>query len=277
MSTTNIKYIQLLQQIANNPLRPKVAAAVDIVADFEKDMEAIGLDRRLSVEGKRDKAQGNLKKALRDLRDTRKTALDEHHAATETLRAKVKAPAFDPKDVVGALLRKEVRDASRAMTAGQRAAKLAGPTRSKAFIDAVLEFDEDPWMSGVNVFDPGEVAIFEEAKAERLRSLFGPLLDQIAERDGVESQAKMILDVARADLKLHSGMDDRVFADFAKQVDSGTGAQWLKRDKDANGNEVIYVLVPEGGGFRGQIADAETVRNGHFFKDYEEYQAARAA
>ena len=75
----------------------------------------------------------------------------------------------------------------------------------------------------------------------------------------------------------HSGLDDRAFADFAKQVESGIGAHWLKRDKDAAGNEVIYVLVPEGGGFRGQIADAETVRNGHFFKDYEEYQAARAA
>src|ERR1700730_5437609 len=98
--TTNLKYFQLLQRIEKNPLRPKVAAAVDIVTDFALDAEAVGLDRRLSPEGKRDKAQGNLKKALRDLRDTRKTALDEHHAKTEAMRAAVKRPAFDKSDVV---------------------------------------------------------------------------------------------------------------------------------------------------------------------------------
>src|ERR1700681_2098031 len=62
--TTNLKYFQLLQQIEKNPLRPKVAAAVDIVTDFALDAEAVGLDRRLSPEGKRDKAQGSLRKAL---------------------------------------------------------------------------------------------------------------------------------------------------------------------------------------------------------------------
>src|ERR1700688_2531169 len=112
--STNLKYFQLLQQIEKNPLRPKVAAAVDIVADFALDAEAVGLDRRLSPEGKREKAQGNLRKALRDLRDLRKTALDEYHSKTETMRATVKRPTFDKSDVAAALARREIRDVSRA-------------------------------------------------------------------------------------------------------------------------------------------------------------------
>jgi hypothetical protein len=273
--TTNLKYFQLLQQIEKNPLRPKVAAAVDIVTDFALDAEAVGLDRRLSPEGKRDKAQGNLKKALRDLRDTRKTALDEHHAKTESLRAKVERPAFDKSDVVAAMNRRELRDASRAMSFGQRAALMSGPTRDKDFVDAVLE--QAAWVSGINTYDPGELALYEGAKAERLRDLHGPLLDAIAERDAIESEAQMILDVAHNDLKMHSGLDDRAFADFAKQVESGINALWLKRDKDAAGNEVVYVLVPEGQGFRGKIASPEEVQNGHFFASHEEFLAARAA
>jgi hypothetical protein len=275
MSTTNLKYFQLLQQIEKNPLRPKIARAVDIVADFALDAEAVGLDRRLSPEGKREKAQGNLKKALRDLDDTRKTALDEHHGKTETMRTAAKRPAFDKTDVVAAMNRRELRDASRAMSFGQRAALMSGPTRDKDFVDAVLE--QAAWVSGINTYDPGELALYEGAKAERLRDHHGPLLDQIEARDAIESEAQMILDVARNDLKMYSGLDDRAFADFAKQVESGINALWLKRDKDINGNDVTIVLVPEGGGFRAKTASPEEVRDGHFFASYEEYSAARAA
>jgi hypothetical protein len=273
--TTNLKYFQLLQQIEKNPLRPKVAAAVDIVSDFALDAEAVGLDRRLSAEGKRDKAQGSLKRALRDLRDTRKAALDEHHAKTESMRAAVQRPAFDKTDVVAALNRRELRDAARAMTFGQRAALLSGPTRDKNFVDAVLE--QAAWVSGINTYDPGELALYEGAKAERLRDLHGPLLDQIEERDAVEREAQMILDVARVDIQNYSGLESREFEAEAKAVESGIGAHWLKREKDFSGVERIYVLVPDGGGFRGEIASADQVRDGHYFKSHEEYLAARAA
>jgi hypothetical protein len=272
--STNLKYFQLLQQIEKNPLRPKVAAAFDIVSDFALDAEAVGLDRRLSPEGKREKAQGNLRKALRDLRDTRKTALDEHHAKTESMRATVERPAYDKSDYAAGL-RRELRDASRAMSFGQRAALMSGPTRDKDFVDAVLE--QAAWVSGFNTYDPGELALYEGAKAERLRDLHSPLLDQIEERDAVEREARMILDVARADLAADSGLEPREFEAEIKHVETGVNALWLKRDRDSNGNEVIYVLVPEGGGFRGKIASPEEVQNGHFFQSHEEYQASRAA
>jgi hypothetical protein len=277
--STNLKYFKLLEQIEKNPLRPKVAAAVDIVADYEKDVEAIGLDRRLSVEGKREKSAGNLRKALRDLRDTRKTALDEHHAKTETMRATVKRPAFDKSDVVGAMNRRELRDAARAMPFGRRAALMSGPTRSLAFVDALLEFADDPWIAGINIHDPGEREIFEMVKQERLRDFHGPLIDTIAERDGVESQAKMILDVARNDLKMHSGLEDRAFADVAKPIESKVGAHWLKKSTDLNGNERIVVLdlAPLPGAPTSRWATPDEIRDGKFYKDHAEYLADRAA
>jgi hypothetical protein len=136
-------------------------------------MERVGADRRLSAEGRADATRDLLKKAIRDLRDIQ-TPLKEHRAKTEEMRATVKRPAFDKTDIAAALARREIRDVSRAMTSGQRAAKLAGPTRSIAFVDALLEFEDDPWMAGVDVFNPNELEIYEIAKQERLRDLHGP-------------------------------------------------------------------------------------------------------
>jgi uncharacterized protein YjcR len=105
MSNRNPRNHQLLQQIANNPFRKTVAGAFDIVADFERDMEFVGLDRNFSEEGRQKAAQGHLRRAIRDLRDLKKP-IEEFRAKTETMRAAVKGPAFDKADIVGAMNRR---------------------------------------------------------------------------------------------------------------------------------------------------------------------------
>jgi hypothetical protein len=278
MSTTNLKYFQLLQQIEKNPFAKTVAPAVfDIASDFRKDMEVVGADRRLSPEGKWDAAQKHLREALRDLRDIQKP-LAEYHSKTETMRAAVKKPAYDKADIVGAMARRELRDASRAMTSGQRAGHMAGPTRSIVFLDAVLEFEDDPWMSGIDIFNPNELQIYEAAKQERLRDFHGPLIDQIAERDSTESEVRdLIVAVARVDIQDASGLSGREFEAVAKPIESKVGAPWLKRYME-NGVEVIRVVDFEApGGPVGRIATEAEKRDGQFFKDFAEYQAARAA
>jgi hypothetical protein len=273
--STNLKYFQLLAQIEKNPLKSKVAAAVDIVADFALDTEAVGLDRRLSPEGKRDKAQGNLKKALRDLRDVRKTALDEYHAMTETMRGTVERPAYDKSDYASAL-RRELRDAARVMSLGQRAALMSGPARDVNFIDAVLE--QPAWVSGINTYDPGELALYEGAKAERLRDLHAPLLDAIAERDAVESEAQMILDVARGDIAADSGLQSREFADVCKQIESGIGAPWTKKTTKIDGTEQVILFEPQPDGtVRNRPATPDEARDGREYADLQSYLASRAA
>jgi hypothetical protein len=272
MNNRTPRNIQLLSQISeNNPFKKTVVPRVfDIGHDLEKDMETLGLNRNWSVEGRRNEAQKLIRSALRDWRDLQKPIQE-----TAAMRAEARMPAFDKADIVGAMNRRELRDASRAMTLGQREMRMIGKTRSTDFLDAILE--QEPWVSGIDIYNPNELQIWEEAKQERLKDLHGPLLESIAARETVESEALMVANVVRGDIAADSGLESREFEEVAKAVETGVNAHWLRKDKDANGNEVIYVLVPEGGGFRGQIADAETVRNGHFFKNHEEYLASRAA
>ena len=71
MSNRNPRNHQLLERIKNNPLKKALVPGFDISEFFTKDMEAVGLNRRLSSEGRQDEARGHLRKALRDLRDNR--------------------------------------------------------------------------------------------------------------------------------------------------------------------------------------------------------------
>jgi hypothetical protein len=275
---------QLMSQISDtNPFKKTlIPRAWDISEFFAKDIEALhavddagrSLRRDLSPEGKRIEAQKAVRRALRDLRDLKKP-LDEHHAKTETMRAKVKRPTFDKSDVVGAMARRELRDAARGMSAGQRAARLVGPDRDTDFIDALCELPA--WASGINVYEKGELEIFEEARQSRLRDLHGPLLDQIAARDDMEKEVAMVVNMVRGDIQNDSGLESREFEAFAKPVESKAGAPWLKRYTE-NGVEVIRVVDFEApGGPVGRIATQDEIRDGQFFKDHAEYLASRAA
>jgi hypothetical protein len=274
--STNLKYFQLLQQIEKNPFAKTVAPAVfDIASDHRRDMEVVGADRRLSPEGKWDAAQKHLRKALRDLRDIQKP-LEEYHAKTETMRASKKLAVYDKTDVVGAMNRIHLSNRSLTMTFGARAMRMTGPHLDKAFRDAVLEFA--PWVSGFDEFEPNELKLYEEAKQERDRELNGPLLDQIAERDSIESEVRdLIVAVARVDIQDASGLSGREFEAAAKPIESKVGAPWLKRYVE-DGREVVRVVDFEApGGPVGRIATEDEKRDGQFFKDFAEYQAARAA
>jgi len=269
--------LQLLSQIKSNPFAKMVAGAFDIPSDLQMDMESVNLDRRLSPEGRQEKGRDHLRKAIRALRDLKKP-IEEYHAKTETMRATAKLPTYDKTDFVAAMNRRELREASRAMTPGQRAMYMTGETRNTDFIDAVLE--QPAWVSGFDLYiEEGlDAKSFKTAKQSRLQDIHGPLLSTIAAREAVESEALMIPNVVLGDLAADSRLDPREFEVEVKHVENGIGAQWLKRDKNAAGEEVIYELVPaEGGGFRGQIASPDALQNGHFFKDHEEYLAARAA
>jgi hypothetical protein len=84
----NVKYYQLLQQIAEtNPFKKTVAAPVfDIASDFKRDMEIVAANRNFSPEGRRNEAQKHLRRAIRDLRDIQKP-LDQYHAETNKMSA----------------------------------------------------------------------------------------------------------------------------------------------------------------------------------------------
>ncbi len=215
--SNNFRNNDLLQRLERNPLRAAVAGAFDISDSFTKDMELLGANRKFSPEGKRDETQRLLRAAVRDLRDL-KRPLEEFRKQTETMRARIKAASYDKADLVGAMNRRELRDASRGLNFSQRAALMSGPTRDTNFIDAVLE--QPAWISGIDVFNPNELSVYEAAKQERLRDLHGPLMDAITEREGAEQEALMIVNVARGDLQRDSGLESKDFEAVVKPVET---------------------------------------------------------
>jgi hypothetical protein len=190
----------LLGQISQtNPFRETLAPRIFAIgSDFEKAVEDVGLDRRLSQEGKKDQLRGHLQKALRELDDIQKPVAD-YRKQTESLRSEMKVPTYDKADIVGAMNRRELRDRSASMNFGQRAALTSGPRRSVEFIDALLE--QPAWVSGIDTDNPNELELYEEAKQSRLRDLNGPLMNALEARAGVESEITMIVNMVRNDLE----------------------------------------------------------------------------
>jgi hypothetical protein len=188
----------LAQLSAHNQFKPLAARAFDIGSAFEKGVADVGSDGRLSPQGKREAAKGHLEKARADLLALQKP-VEDYRRETVSLRGGMRSPTFDKTDNYAALLRREMRDRSVAMTPGQRAGLLTGPGRSVEFIDALLE--AQPWVSGINVHEKGEIDIYEAAKQERLRDLNGPLLDALEARASVEAEITMVLDIVRGDIE----------------------------------------------------------------------------
>jgi hypothetical protein len=189
----------LLQQIGGtNPFKDTLAPRIfEIGTTFDRDVEAISQDRRLSQEGKRDKAKQRVQEALRALDDVQKP-IEDYRKQTESMRSGMKTPSYDKADNYAAGLRRELRDRSVAMSFGQRAALMSGPTRDPSFIDALLELPA--WASGFDMHNPNEAELYEGAKQSRLRDLNGALMDALDARAGVEREVMMVLNIIKNDV-----------------------------------------------------------------------------
>jgi hypothetical protein len=214
----------LLRQISEkNPFKTLAADFLDISSGFERDMQAVRANRKLSAEGKQNEARDHLRKALR-AREDRQKPLAEFHAQTEAMKAKVKLPDYDKADDYAARLRAEMRDRSYDMTPLERMGLMSGPNRSVAFIDAV--FETAPFVSGLR--EKGELDVYAAAKEERLAELHGPLQDVIAARRGTESEIRMLDNMVWNDLASDSGLSREDFEAVAKQIESKATAEALK-------------------------------------------------
>jgi hypothetical protein len=188
-----------LQQIsASNPFKAELAHRLFAIGNnFDRDIEALGQDRRWSAEHKREKSKGIVQEALRALDDAQRPIAD-YHKQSEAMRGGIKMPSYDKTDVVAALNRKELRDLARTMTFGQLEMRMIGAGRSVEFIDALLELE--PWASGINVHNPNEAGLIETAKQSRLADLNGPLMTALEARATTESEIMMVANVVRNDI-----------------------------------------------------------------------------
>jgi hypothetical protein len=212
MSNYNLRNASLLSQVQAHPLKAALAKALDIAEAFAGDVEFLQLDKNLSQEGRNNARQAKLRAAIRDLRDAR-APIGELQAKLDAKRKAVAMPPFPADDIVGFLRRQELRAALRSMeNSGQRALMLEDP----AFADALLE--QPAALSGLHpqhgegdAKDQGnqDFILVEAVKKRRLESLFAPQLAEIAELEGTIAEAFSIANIARNDLQLHSGIEDR--------------------------------------------------------------------
>jgi hypothetical protein len=270
---SNLRNFQLLQQVSRHPLKAALARCLDISEAFAGDVEFLQLDKNLSPQGRETARQAKLRAAIRDLRDSR-APIDDLQTKLDAKRKAVAMPKFAADDVAGFLRRQELRAALRASAnTGQRALLL----EDLAFVDAMLE--QPPALSGLQPQQIGEdkaagnqdFLLVEATKKQRLESLFGPQLLEIEEMEKIISEANMIANIGRNDLKLHSGMDDRAFTEFVRPIELKTATHWLRKDADGT----IRVIDLEN--HRARVATEREILDGKYYKDHAEYLADRAA
>jgi len=276
---SNLRNSQLLRQVGRHPLKAALARCFDIAETFQSDVEYLLQlqSKKLGVAGYDDERQAKLRAAIRDLRDAR-APIGEMQAKLDAKRKAVAIPKFDPKDIVGFLRRQELRAALRSMNAAQRELTLNNPQ----FADALLE--QPAALSGLFLAEDFKGTVSPEiqrdrdivaaAKQKRLETLFAPQLAEIDELEKVVAEGNMVADLARVDLQSHSGMEPRMFAEFAKPVEAKQNAPWLKRFTE-DGKEVIRVVDLENHGAR--IATEREILDGKFYPDHASYLADRAA
>jgi hypothetical protein len=266
----NFRNTELLQKLERHPLKAALARALDASELFAGDIEHIKLDRRLSPEGRDDARRSKLGAAVRDNRDAR-GPVNDLQKKLEAKRALVQHPPLDQSQAA----RDDRREARLILRGiedkGARALLLSGAGADPDFQDAMLE--RKPIFSGLMA---EEQFLVDAAKEQRLAGLYPSELAEIAELETTIAEANGIFDLALVDLKLHSEMDDRSFTEFVTPIMNRRNAHWLKRDKDAHGNEVIYVFDPKNH-YTVKVATPDEQRDGVFFKDLAEYQASRAA
>jgi hypothetical protein len=275
---SNLRNAQLLSQVEAHPMKSTLAKILDLAEEFKDAVEAVSDNKDLTAEGKGKAMQGHLRRAIRDLRDA-KVPIAEMQKKLEQKRKAVAMPKFDPADTIGFLKRQELRSVLRSMNAEQRAMHLNDPS----FADAMLE--TAPLVSGLFLAEDFKGTVSAEiqrdrdivaaAKEKRLAGMFAPQLAEIEELEKTVSEANMIADLARNDLKLHSGIEDqRVFEEFIRPVEAKQNAPWLRKYTE-EGKEVIRVVDLEN--HRARVATEREILDGKYYENFEQYQADRSA
>src|ERR1700694_5320493 len=86
-----------------NPFRETLVPAFFAAGvAFDRDIEAIAQDNRLSPEGRREKVKARRQEALDNLTDLQKP-IDDYRKQTESMRSGIKQWSFDKTDLVAAM------------------------------------------------------------------------------------------------------------------------------------------------------------------------------
>jgi hypothetical protein len=175
------------------------------------------------------------------------------------MKAAVKVkPPVDRNDVVAAMERQELRATIAEMPDAERIGFVLG-TSDPRIIEAVL--GQPAVVSGIpeEVFSKVEASYQERRYAKELR--------EIRDLEAVVAEAEAAARVARDEMRQTIGLDPKCFDDIVKPIEEKRSAPWLIKD-----GEKIRVVKP--GQHHYPEASADEIRDGVYYRDVEDYQAA---
>ena len=104
----NMRNATMLQHSTGHSLYPNIEKAIRASERFLGAVQRIRSNRDLSDQGRSKEIEARARDALRELRDLREP-LDSLRTRRAQLQDGVKHPTFDKADLVGAVLRQELR------------------------------------------------------------------------------------------------------------------------------------------------------------------------
>jgi hypothetical protein len=189
-------------------------------------------------------------------------------AAERRSRLRVEGP--DKTDIAAAFRRMEIRTLLRDMKRDDQARYFAGlgDNLPAEVASAILELP--PEFSGVPKTRHDLIA------ASALQRQHGPEIAEIAELEDAIAAAESAVETGRDEVRLECGIQDQgKFDELAAPIEQKHAAPWLRRRRDASGDEQIRVVDLERGVER--AATAEEVETGIFYRDYDTFREGRAA
>ena len=240
-------------------MRVVIQETLAVAEKFEAKRRELESKGHLTPHGRREALKEALTKQFaRDLRDAQKP-ISEARERLRTMKSAVKVkPSADPNNVVAALERQELRATIAEMPEAERIGFVLG-TSDPRILEAVL--GQPAVVSGI----PEEVfAKVESAYQERR---FAKELHEIRELETVVVEAEAAARVARDELRQTIDLDPRAFDAIVKPIEEKRSAPWLIKD-----GEKIRVVKP--GQHHYPEASADEIRDGVYYRDVEEYQAA---
>ncbi|MBR1238177.1 hypothetical protein [Bradyrhizobium sp. AUGA SZCCT0182] len=238
-------------------------SGLEAVDKFDAKRDSLTKDIRFTPEGRREQLLDYAAKELAPILKQSRNALERAKQDLAARRANLKPPTADKGDLVGAMLRREIRDWLGRMDASKQAEFLASQGANL-----------DPNIAMAIIEAPPEMGVVSPTQRERIidrrmRAQFGTEIDDLGDVEDAIKRAEASVEQSRELLQIEAAAGDRrKFDEAAAPFEKPVAAAWLRK----SGDEIHVVDLERNIGRKPTPQELET---GIFYENYEAYAAAR--